>query len=133
MDIHRPTPPKIHAERVVAVLGASAKPERYSYRAVVRLKAAGFAVRPINPALDEIDGLAVLPNLDALAEAVDTVSVYLSPDRLRGEIEKLVRLRPKRVLLNPGAEDPHSEAVLSAAGIPWQHACTLVLLATGQF
>jgi hypothetical protein len=37
------------------------------------------------------------------------------------------------VILNPGAESRELERALHDARIPYEHACTLVLLRTGQF
>ena len=47
----------------VAVLGASANPERYSNQAVAALHAKGHTVFPVNPALRDVHGLAVYPRL----------------------------------------------------------------------
>jgi hypothetical protein len=47
--------------------------------------------------------------------------------------EAILALKPGRVILNPGTESPDLEQALSDAGIPWLHACTLVMLRTGQF
>jgi predicted CoA-binding protein len=120
-------------ERTVAVLGASDDESRYSYKAVQRLKRAGFRTIPVNPALDQVLGLQATASLADIQEPVDTVTVYLSAKRstpLAGEISAL---KPGRVILNPGAENPHLEQTLDRAGIPWLHACSLVMLSTGQF
>jgi predicted CoA-binding protein len=119
--------------RTVAVLGASDNPERYAYKAVERLREKGFPVIPVNPKLKELLGLPVIPSLGEIRTPVDTLSLYLSPERailLTGDI---LALKPGRVVLNPGTESPDLEKALDDAGIPWLHACTLVLLATDQF
>ncbi|MCX7655487.1 MAG: CoA-binding protein [Treponemataceae bacterium] len=119
--------------RTVVVLGASDNPDRYSYRAVQELHKHGFAVIPVNPALSSINGLSVLPRLKDINEKVDTLTIYLSEKRSTPLISEILALRPGRVILNPGAENPTLEKALSEAGIPWLHACTLVLLSTGRF
>ena len=63
----------------VAVLGASNKPERYSFKAVRMLREKGHTPYPVHPALAEVDGLPVFPSLSAIPAAVDTITVYLSP------------------------------------------------------
>lgn len=119
--------------QTVAVLGASDKKERYSNQAVVLLKERGHRVIPVHPVLAEIEGLPVVRKLEAISEAVDTLTVYVGPERSRGLIGAIVDLAPGRVILNPGAESPELEAALAEHGIPCQKACTLVLLRTGQF
>jgi hypothetical protein len=43
------------------------------------------------------------------------------------------KMRPRRVIFNPGAENPSFEQILKNEGIEVERACTLVLLATKQF
>ena len=117
----------------VVVVGASAKPERYSNRAVRLLIQHGHEVVPINPAAPSIEGLPVVPRLEALTGHVHTLTLYVSAKRsslLEGSITKL---QPDRVIFNPGAENPALRATLEAQGIHTEEACTLVLLNTGQF
>ncbi len=117
----------------VAILGASPKPERYSNQALRLLRQYGHAVIPVNPAQSEIEGLAVARRLSAIDQAVDTVTVYLSPAHSAGLLPELLALKPRRVIFNPGAENAELEKGLRAAGIAVEEACTLVLLRTGQF
>ena len=63
------------ARQTVAVLGASANPERYSNMAAHRLRDAGHRVIPVNPALEQIEGLPVTQSLGDIAEPVDTLTL----------------------------------------------------------
>ena len=117
----------------VAVLGASAKPERYSHQAVVRLMAENHTVFPVNPSLSEIHGIAVYPNLMRIPVPVETVTVYLAAKRSTPLENEFLQLKPRRVIFNPGAENPALAERLRAAGIATEEACTLVLLNTGAF
>lgn len=118
----------------VAVLGASPKPDRYANKAVRLLLEHGHEVIPVNPAYPEIEGLATVPDLDALADdAVDTVTVYMNPDRTRELGSVMARVAPRRVIFNPGTESPALADQLRAEGIEVVEACTLVMLNTGQF
>jgi hypothetical protein len=64
---------------------------------------------------------------------VQTLTLYLSPKRLLPIADDIVKLRPGRVIFNPGTETPELQQKLDAAGIPWLEACTLVMLRTGQY
>lgn len=119
--------------RTVAVLGASAKRERYSNQALRLLLAQGYRVIPVNPGQERIEGQPVVPTLGAIAEPVDTVTVYLNPAHLENQVPALLALRPRRIILNPGAESEAASAALARAGILVEAACTLVLLRSGQF
>lgn len=117
----------------VAVLGASRKQERYSNRAVRALKQHGYRVVPVNPAHAEVEGLTAASSLAEVGGTVDTLTVYIGPRHIGLLIDDIVAARPRRVILNPGTESAELKDTLERHGIPWLEACTLVLLATGQF
>ncbi len=117
----------------VVVVGASAKPERYSNRAVRVLIQHGHDVVPINPAVSLIEGLRVVPRLEELSGHVDTVTLYVSAERSSALEHSIISLKPERVIFNPGAENPGLRSILEAQGIHTEEACTLVLLNTNQF
>lgn len=117
----------------VCVLGASHKPERYSYKALMMLEEHGHKVFPVHPALDEIEGRKVWPSLEALPEPVDTVTLYLSAANSDKLADQLLACAPRRVIFNPGAENPALADRLREAGCEPVEACTLVMLRMGQF
>lgn len=117
----------------VAVLGASDKPDRFSYMALQLLRQHGHRTIPIHPALEEIDGVPVTSALDQINEPLDTLTVYVNPTVSAGLADKIVALKPGRVIFNPGTESPELVGILEANGIAYKEACTLVLLNAGQF
>jgi predicted CoA-binding protein len=117
----------------VVVLGASPKPERYSFQAITRLLAAGYKVIPINPRGGDIQGLRVLPNLSTISDGIDTITLYVAPAQLREVAAEIVRIRPRRVIFNPGTESTDEEKLFSTSGIEVVKGCTLVMLATEAF
>ena len=119
--------------RAVVIVGASDKPERYAHKALVMLREQGFPVLPVHPRLVEIEGISVVRDVSQVTGAVDTVTLYVNPAIGEALTEALVALNPRRVIFNPGSESPELAAVLDAAGIAHEDACTLVLLNTGQF
>ncbi len=125
-------PEKPRDHRVV-VLGASPKPWRYSNQALRLLAEQGYQVLPVHPKISRIDGLAVIHDLKAIHDTVHTLTMYVGPERSFHLIAAIVRLKPGRVILNPGAESEELESQLHEHRIPFMHACTMVLLRTGQF
>lgn len=117
----------------VAVLGASRKPQRYANRALRALRQRGYEVVPVTPAHAEVEGLPAAANLAEVGGRVDTLTLYVGPRHVGPLIDAIVAARPRRVILNPGTESAELERALDRHGIPWLEACTLVLLATGQF
>jgi len=117
----------------VAVLGASNKPQRYSYRAVKSLLERGYTPFPVHPVIKQLDALAVYASLSAIPERIDTITVYLSAANSDGYGDDILASGVRRVIFNPGAENPGLAARLRSAGIEVLEACTLVLLSTNQF
>lgn len=119
-------------ERVV-IIGASDNPERYSHKALLLLRQHGHEVVPVHPKLSEIEGVPVVADLSAILGPVDTVTLYVGPTISLTFKDKLIALKPRRVIFNPGTENAPLQATLTCAGIACEEACTLVLLHTGQF
>lgn len=117
----------------VAVLGASSKPDRYSFRAVRMLDEHGHEVFPISPRGETIDGHPGYKSLGDIEPRVDTLTLYLNPTRLAPLRDEILEHAPRRVIFNPGTESDQLEQQLREAGIETIRACTLVLLSTGQF
>jgi predicted CoA-binding protein len=72
-------------------------------------------------------------DLSQISGPVDTATMYVGVAISSGLADKLIALKPRRVIFNPGAENPELAAKLEAAGVVAQEACTLVLLRNGQF
>lgn len=117
----------------VAVVGASPNEERYSNMAMRLLKEKGHNPIPVAPKHERICGAEVHASLRDVPQAVDTVSMYVAPARQETILDEIAELAPRRVIFNPGAENPQAYARLEADGIEVVEACTLVLLRTGQF
>jgi uncharacterized protein len=125
--------PAVRSGESVVVLGASDKPDRYSNRAVRLLKREGYRVIPVHPSLRTIEGLEVVRNLAEIREGAGTLTVYLSPARSESLAADILRLKPRRVIFNPGAESARLEEELRGAGIEVLNACTLVMVNSGLF
>jgi len=117
----------------VAVLGASDKPDRYSYRAIQMLREKGHRPFPVHPRLQEIEGLSVYASLSEIPEPIDTITVYLSAANSAPVADAILDSGARRVIFPPGAESPKLTERLAARGIEALDACPLVMLSTGQF
>ena len=120
-------------KKTVVIIGASNNPERYSHRALLLVRKHGHEVVPVHPKLAEIEGLPVVADVGLITEPVDTVTMYVGAAISSGLQDKLIALKPRRVIFNPGAENAPLAGALQKAGIACEEACTLVLLNTGQF
>lgn len=119
--------------QTVVVLGASAKPQRYSYKAVKLLLQYNHIVIPVHPKLVQIEALKVLPSLSDIDTPVDTLAMYIGAERSHLLLDEIIALKPKRVIFNPGTESTIIEDKLTEEGIHFVHDCTLVMLQSNQF
>lgn len=116
------------------VIGASVKPERYSNQAVRRLKAYGENVLALGLREGDIDGIHIERDRNELeGEVVDTVTLYLNPRRQKEYYDWILAMKPRRVIFNPGAENPEFMDMLEAEGIEPIRACTLVMLSIENY
>ncbi len=114
------------------MIGASPNPSRYAHRAVMALQQHGHPAIPLGIRKGEIGTASILTEWPEIKE-VDTVTLYLGPSRQAPHLDYILSLKPKRVIFNPGTENPELEHQMKAAGIETLEACTLVMLATGQY
>lgn len=118
--------------RKTLVIGASINPERYSNKAILRLKAHGHPVIAYAKRDGKVEGVAFETMWNPNWE-VDTVTMYVGPAHQEELMDKIIALGPKRVIFNPGTENPEFFKRLKVAKIPFEEACTLVLLSTNQY
>ncbi|RFS24453.1 CoA-binding protein [Chitinophaga silvatica] len=119
-------------KKLTVVLGASPNPERYSNMAVNRLQAKGHPVVAIGKREATIGNTPIIATHPPL-EKVDTVTMYLNPIAQKEYYDYILQLQPKRIIFNPGAENPELEEIAREHNIQPVEACTLVLLSTNQF
>ena len=117
----------------VTIIGASEKKDRFAHKAMTSLIAHGYAVRLVNPFKETIDGHKCYKAVTDIEGEIDTVTLYVNPNRFRDHIDEVIKVKPQRVIMNPGTEDADMEKTLEDAGIKVLRACTLVLLSSGQF
>ncbi len=114
------------------ILGASANPNRYSYLALNKLKAYGHPVVAIGKKTAVVNGIDIGKEQLPL-EGIDTVTLYLNPANQLPYYDYILSLQPKRIIFNPGTENPELEELAAKHGIRTQEACTLVMLSTSQY
>jgi len=118
--------------KTTLVLGASANPLRYSFRAVEALQKHQFEVVAMGLKEGKIGAIPILLPFAKLPP-IHTVTLYLNPQRQEAYLDFILQLHPQRVLFNPGTENSEMAKKLSENGIAWENACTLVLLSTNQY
>lgn len=119
-------------EKKTLVIGASENPERYAYKAVVKLMDNHFPVVAFGLRKGMINGQEILTEFPSDTD-IHTVTLYVGPQNQPDYYDRIIALKPNRVIFNPGTENPEFEEKLTDLGIDAFEACTLVMLASRQF
>lgn len=114
------------------VLGASENPSRYSFLAIQRLLSHGHPVVAIGKKKGQIAGISIETGKIQI-ENIDTITLYLNPAHQKQYYNYILSLHPRRIIFNPGTENDELQELAHNNGIITLEACTLVMLATGQY
>ncbi|MCR4378226.1 MAG: CoA-binding protein [Rhodospirillales bacterium] len=109
--------------RTVAIVGASAKPERPSYMVMKALQSHGVRVIPVNPGLagQTLLGCTVYASLGDIEDDFDVVDIFRAPDAALEVVREAIRLMDKKdiqvVWLQLGIRNDQAVAEAEAAGL----------------
>lgn len=107
-------------------------PSRYSNIAIKRLVSHNQPAVAVGLRKGEVSGVEIT-NEQENFEGVDTITLYLNPQRQKEYYNYILGLEPNRVIFNPGTENPELYQLLRKNGIEIEVACTLVMLSTNQY
>jgi uncharacterized protein len=114
------------------IIGATENTDRYANRAAQRLLASGYPIEMIGLRSGAVRGVPIQTGLPELND-IDTVTMYVGERNQAGYTDYIKKLKPRRVIFNPGAENPSFERELQEAGIEPLEVCTLVMLSVGTY
>lgn len=117
---------------VTLVMGATDNPARYANMAVRKLRAFGHSVIAFGKRPGIIGDVAITSRFPQ-DKPVDTVTLYLNSSAQDEYKDMIIGLKPKRIIFNPGAENPPWMEELRSSEIEPVEACTLVMLSAGNY
>ena len=121
-------------KKYTLILGASPNPKRYGNMAALKLYNAGKPFIPVGKKLGQIAG----KNIEELStlkkyDNIDTITLYLSPKNQIPYEDYILSIKPRRIIFNPGTENPKLMNRAQNKGIEVLKACTLVMLASNTY
>jgi predicted CoA-binding protein len=121
-------------KKKTVIVGASTNPGRYSHLAADLLTQYGHEIVPLSIHPGAVSGKTML-NLrqKPMIDEVDTVTLYINPVHQAEWEDYILSLKPRRIIFNPGAENPEFETRAERSGMEVIEGCTLVMLRSGQF
>lgn len=121
-------------EKKTVIIGATPNPSRYAFFAAERLSGKNHPIVPVGIKKGMVAGKEILDLREKpIISGVDTVTLYLNPSNQKEWEDYILSLHPKRIIFNPGTENPGLEHKASEKGIETLEACTLVMLSSGTY
>ncbi len=114
------------------VLGASLNSWRYSHKAILNLRSHEYQTVAIGNRQGKVSDVEIYKKQEQYTD-IHTVTVYLSAQNQALYYDYILSLHPQRIIFNPGAENPEFEKMAKERDIRVENACTLVLLAVGEY
>ena len=111
-----------------AVVGATNKEDKYGYKIVKKLDEHNYNVYPINPSLDEIDGIKVYDKLSEIEDNIDVVDIVVNPQIGKHVMKEVNKLGIKYVWLQPGTRSDEIRDYAEENGIEIVESCIYATL-----
>jgi predicted CoA-binding protein len=116
------------------ILGASNNPGRFSYKAADLLAKFRYDFVPVGIKKGESGGKQILPIKERPhIEEVDTITLYMNPFNQREYYNYIISLKPRRIIFNPGTENPELMELARQSAIETIEDCTLIMISSGVF
>jgi uncharacterized protein len=106
--------------RTIAVVGLSEKPERDSNEIARYLKAQGYRILPVNPAVSEVLGERSYPTLLAIptSEKIDIVDIFRRSDQVGPIVDEALVRGVGAIWMQLGVENPAAAAAAEGRDVP---------------
>lgn len=112
--------------KAVAIVGASGDRSKYGNKSVRAHASKGWDVYPVNPRVDEVEGLKCYPDVKSVPVALDRISVYLPPKVARPLLAEWRDSGASECYFNPGSADDELLEEATRLRLPWVDACSIV-------
>jgi len=105
--------------RVIAMIGASDRPDRPSYGVMAYLQSRGYRVIPVNPQItgEHIHGEYVFRELSQIGEKIDLVDIFRRPIAAGEAVDEAIAAGARAVWLQIGVINEEAAARAEAAGL----------------
>lgn len=116
------------------IIGATTNPARYAFLAARMLREYNHEIVPVGIKDGQVFGKEILDIFERPAVTdVDTVTMYIGPQRQAEHIDYILNLKPRRIIFNPGTENDEFIRRAEEQGIETVEGCTLVMLRSNQY
>jgi predicted CoA-binding protein len=119
-------------DKKTLILGATTDTSRYAYLAAERLVRNGHTIVNTGLKTGDVAGIPI-EQPKTIHRDIHTITLYIAPRNQTLLYNYILKTMPRRIIFNPGTENGELQQLAEEHGIITEYACTLVLLATGQY
>jgi predicted CoA-binding protein len=112
--------------KTIAIIGASNDRSKFGNKAVRAFRQQGYAVFPVNPKEETVEGLPAFKSIAAVPGRPQMVSVYLPPPVLLKVLPDIAAKGCDELWLNPGTESDEVLAEAERLKLNVVQACSIV-------
>ena len=109
----------LEGARTIALVGASDRPDRPSYRVMKTLQDHGYRVIPVNPQItgEHLHGEFVFRELAQLGDPIDIVDIFRNSAAAGEAVDQAIAIGAKAVWMQLGVINHEAAARAEAAGL----------------
>ena len=109
----------LNSVRTIALVGASDRPDRPSYRVMKVLQDHGYRVFPVNPQItgEHVHGEYVWRELGPIGEPIDMVDIFRRPEAAGEAVDAAIKAGAKAVWMQLGVINEEAARRAEAAGL----------------
>ena len=109
----------LEGARTIAMVGASDRPDRASYRVMATLQDHGYRVIPVNPQItgEHVHGEFVFRELAQLGDPIDIVDIFRRSEAAGEAVDEAIAIGAKAVWMQLGVINADAAARAEAAGL----------------
>ncbi|MEI6083942.1 MAG: CoA-binding protein [Verrucomicrobiota bacterium] len=108
----------------VAIIGASADPNKFGNKSIHAHLKAGYDVFPVNPKEATIEGLPCYKSILEVPGTLDRISLYLPPPVAVKVLDDIAKKGCQELWINPGVESPELQTKAGTLGLNAIYACS---------
>lgn len=109
----------LEGARTIALVGASDRPDRPSYRVMAMLQEHGYRVIPVNPQItgEHLHGEFVFRDLGQIGDPIDIVDIFRRPMAAGEAVDEAIAVGAKAVWMQLGVINEEAAARAETAGL----------------
>ena len=109
----------LEATRTIALVGASDRPDRPSWRVMRTLQRHGYRVIPVNPQItgEHVHGEFVFRDLHQLGDSIDLVDIFRRSEAAGEAVDEAIAIGAKAVWMQLGVINDAAAVRAEAAGL----------------